>query len=226
MGTDAFSRTLEHLPYFLGQLSLGAASTLAVTLGSFALSMVIGFAVTAMRRSQLAFLRAVALTYLETFRNVPLLTQLFVLYFGLAEVGIRLPAFTAALIGFGLNGAAPLSEIFRASLDAIDRGQNEAAMAIGMTHWTRMFHIVLPQAARIALPSVGNYAIGLLKDSSLASAVAVPELVFVARGLISETFLTTSLFILVAVIYFILSFVLSRLFSWGERRLSRGIATI
>ncbi|MCY1446974.1 L-cystine transport system permease protein YecS [compost metagenome] len=130
-----------------------------------------------------------------------------------------MPAIGAAIIGFGLNGAAILSEVFRASIRTIDRGQSEAAYSIGMTRSLAMRIIVLPQAFKVAIPGMANFAIGLLKDTSLASAAAVPELTFKAKMLVSETYQTNLIYFLLAMIYLILSLVLSHCAARTERRL-------
>ncbi|KMZ12062.1 Cystine ABC transporter, permease protein [Candidatus Burkholderia humilis] len=185
------------------------------------MAFVLGFVLALMCLSRNMLLKGIANVYLELFRNVPLLTQLFVLYFGLERIGVTLPAFAAATLGFGLNGAAILSEVFRSSINGVDRGQREAAMAIGMTWPMTLTTVVLPQSMRLALPALANFAIGLLKDTSLASAVAVPELVFRAKMLVSETYQTNLIYFIVAVIYLVMSLVLSRVSTATERGLGK-----
>lgn len=218
--TDAswLNRVTELLPNILQTLLLGAGTTVMLTATSFVLAAVLGFILALMRRSEWLPLSGLARAYLEIFRNVPILTQLFILYFGLARLDITLPATMAAILGFGLNGAAILSEVFRASINAVDRGQSEAALAIGMTPAQAFRSIIFPQAFPIALPSTGNFLIGLLKDTSLASAAAVPELAFRARMLVSETYLTTEIYLTVALIYLLLSLPIAQLAKWAERR--------
>lgn len=220
-----FMSELEHaarlFPYFLKVLGLGAMTTVGLTLASFAVAVLLGFALALMRVSRSLWLRAIASLYLELFRNVPILTQLFILYFGLTHLGLTLPATVAAIIGFGLNGAAILCEVFRSSINNVDRGQGEAAFAIGMTRRMTMRIIVLPQAIKVALPGMANFAISLIKDTSLASAAAVPELAFKARMLVSETYQTNLIYLMVAVIYLVLSLVLARLGNKAESRLRR-----
>lgn len=212
------SRIAELLPYILQTLLFAAGTTVMLTAASFLLAVILGFVLALMRRSGWWFLSASARTYLEILRNVPILTQLFILYFGLARLDITLPATMAAILGFGLNGAAILSEVFRASINAVDRGQSEAAFAIGMTPAQAFRSIIFPQAFPIALPSTGNFLIGLLKDTSLASAAAVPELAFRARMLVSETYLTTEIYVTVALIYLFLSLPIAYFVRWTERR--------
>jgi len=215
-------QALARLPYFFEVLGLGALTTVGLTVASFVVAVLLGFGLALMRLSRSAALRWVASAYLELFRNVPILTQLFILYFGLTHLGLTLPATVAAIIGFGLNGAAMLCEVFRSSINNVDRGQSEAAYAIGMTRRMALRIIVLPQAIKVALPGLANFAISLLKDTSLASAAAVPELAFKARMLVSETYQTNLIYCMVAVIYLALSLVLARLSHRAEVRLQRG----
>jgi len=217
--TSALHKGIELLPYFLNVLGMGALTTLGLTAAAFVVAVLLGFCLALMRLSRSRALRLIASVYLEILRNVPILTQLFILYFGLTYVGITLPAIGAAIIGFGLNGAAILSEVFRASIRTIDRGQSEAAFSIGMTRALALRLVVLPQAFKVAIPGMANFAIGLLKDTSLASAAAVPELTFKARMLVSETYQTNLIYFLLAVIYLALSLTLSYWAARTERRL-------
>ncbi|AWM92645.1 amino acid ABC transporter permease [Pseudomonas sp. 31-12] len=215
----ALNKAIDMLPYFLNVLGIGALTTVGLTAAAFVVATLLGFCLALMRLSRSRVLSLVASVYLEIFRNVPILTQLFILYFGLTYIGITLPAIGAAIIGFGLNGAAILSEVFRSSIRTIDRGQSEAAFSIGMTRSLAMRIIVLPQAFKVAIPGMANFAIGLLKDTSLASAAAVPELTFKARMLVSETYQTNLIYFLLATIYLLLSLMLSHWAARTERRL-------
>ena len=167
-------------------------------------------------------IRAAARLYTDVFRAVPVLTQLFILYFGLVEIGIRLEPLQAAILGFGINGGAYLAEVFRAGILSVHQGQTDAAQMLGMTRLAVLRIVVLPQAMRIVLPLLANYAIGLLKDSTLASAVAAPELMFLARKLVDRTFLGPQIFFSVAVIYLAMSLPLARLAALAEARAGRG----
>ncbi|MCO5091239.1 amino acid ABC transporter permease [Bosea sp. (in: a-proteobacteria)] len=209
---------LSDWPRFLAVLAEGAVTTVVLTLASSLAAFVLGALIALMRDARFFAPRWFALAFLEVFRNVPVLTQLFILYFGLSRLGIQLPATVAVILGFGLNGAAVCSEIFRGSIAAVDRGQREAAQAIGMTDGRIMLSIIAPQAIRIALPALGNFCIGLLKHTSLASAAAAPELAYRAKLLVSETFRSTEIYCLTALIYFLLSLTLARLFMRMERR--------
>ena len=207
---------------FLPVLLAGAVTTVEITAGGFVLALALGLAAGALLGAQSRVIRAVVRAYVDVFRAVPVLTQLFILYFGLVEVGIRLQPLQAAVLGFGLNGGASLAEVFRAGIQSVHHGQTEAAQMLGMTRLSVLRIVVLPQALRVALPSLGNYAIGLLKDSTLASAVAAPELMFLARKVVDRTFLGPQVFLAVAVIYLAMSLPLGHLTRLAEARVGRG----
>lgn len=216
---------LEFLPFdpwkvveFSQILLGGAVTTVLITAGSLVLAMVVGLALAVVKTSRVRVVRFLVDAYVEIFRGVPALTLLFVLYFGLAYAGIRMESIPAAILGLGLVGSAILTEVFRSGLDALHHGQREAALAVGMTPTMAMRHIILPQAVRITLPPIGNYAIGLLKDTSIVSAIAAPEIMFYARNLVTSTFETTIIYVLVAILYFCLSFPLARIVGRLEER--------
>ena len=156
--------------------------------------------------------------YVQVFRGTPMLTQLFILYFGLPTIGIMLPPFLAAIIGMGLNSGAYQAEYFRGSIQAIKGGQMMAARALGMTPWQAIRHIILPQALRLAIPSWSNELIYLLKYSSIAYMIQVPELMFQGRRISSKTFLTFEVFLVVALIYLVVVMILSRLLGTLEHK--------
>ena len=184
----------------------GVGVTLGVTFGALIIAIILGFALSLAR----LFLRSrvVALlidSYVEFFRNIPALAHLFVIYFGLGSVGIQLGSVTAAMIGLGLIGGASLCDVFRAGFEALHKGQREAALAVGMRPSQSIRLILAPQALRIALPAVTNYATQLLKDSSIASAIAAPEIMFFARSLVTSTFETTLIYVTAAMMYLLMS---------------------
>ena len=201
-----------------GPLLLGALTTIAITLASLAVAIVIGLAFALIRLLGIRPVNWLISTYVELFRNTPVLAQVFIIYFSLPYLGLKIDPFPAAVIGLGLNGGAMLTEIFRAGLNAIHFGQREAALAVGMTPWMSLRYIILPQTWRITLPPLGNYAIALLKDTAVVSAIAAPEIMFWARNLVTSTFETTLVYILAALLYFCLSFPLARLVDGFERR--------
>jgi len=222
MTGDSWGRALAQLPYLVHVLLLGAAMTVQVTAGGFVVAIVLGLVFAVLKTAPARILRVFATAYAEIFRGVPVLTQLFLIYFGLANIGIKLEPVPAAIVGFGINGGAYLTEVFRAGIEAIHGGQLEGASAIGMTRATAMWYVVLPQAVRVVLPPLGNFAIGLLKDTSIASAVAAPELSFRARTLVDQTFLSTQIYLMVAVLYLAMSLPLSRVVRALEARMGRG----
>lgn len=169
--------------------------------------------------SKSRILHAVIGLYIEIFRNIPSLTHLFIIYFGLPYLGIRLPSLVAAILGLGLIGAAVLADVFRAGLEAPSIGQREAAAAAGMTPFVVLRLIVLPQAWRVSLPPIGNYAVGLVKDTSLVSAIAAPEIMFSARQIVNETFQTTLVYGLTALIYLAITVSLAKFIRLIERRM-------
>ncbi len=197
---------------------LGAGTTIGITLASLVVAIVLGLALALIRIMGVGPLNWIINTYVEVFRNTPVLAQIFIIYFSLPYLGINIDPFPAAVIGLGLNGGAILSEVFRAGLNAIHHGQREAALAVGMTPWMNLRHIILPQTWRITLPPLGNYAIALLKDTAVVSAIAAPEIMFWARNLVTSTFETTFVYILAALLYFCLSFPLARLVEHFERK--------
>ena len=203
-------------------LAAGAVTTLEITAGGFVIAAALGLVFGALLGAPSRAVRTVVRVYVDVFRAVPVLTQLFILYFGLVEIGIRLEPLEAAVIGFGINGGAYLAEVFRAGLLSVHHGQTEAAQMLGMTRLSVLRIVVVPQAMRVVLPSLANYAIGLLKDSTLASAVAAPELMFLARKLVDRTFLGPQIYLTVAVIYLLMSLLLGRLTRMAEARAGRG----
>lgn len=208
---------MDTYQYILLALLDATYTTVGVTVGAFIVAVVIGLLLALLRLYGPTWIKYLVVSFVELLRNTPVLVQLFILYFGLAQLGLLIPPMMAAVLGLGLNGAALLSEVFRSSIVAIDRGQTEAGLALGFTPMGVLRHIVLMQSLRISLPSIGNFAVGLMKDTSLASAVAAPELAFRARTLVAETFLSTEIYLLVALIYFLLSFPLAAYFKALER---------
>lgn len=217
-----WGRAYALVPQFLSFLLAGAVMTAIVTIGSFVVAIILGVLSATCRTGGNPALRVLAYAYVEVFRAVPVLTQLFVIYFGLAAIGIRLSPIPAAIAGFGLNGGAYLTEVFRGGIEAVGRGQVEAAHALGLSRLRTIALIVFPQAFRVTLPSLVNFAIGLLKDTSLASAVAAPELSFNAHILVDRTFLSTQIYLLVALLYLAMSLPLAALGRRLERRMAVG----
>ena len=198
----------------------GALFTLLISAAAMALAVPLGLALTIARIYGNRVVAVLAATYVEVYRGTPVLLQLYVLYFGLAEL-IRLGPITAAILGLGLNYAAYEAEVYRAALLAIPRGQLDGAYALGMSLPQALRRVVLPQALRIALPSITNDFIALLKDSSLVSVITVVELTKRTQiaAIEGRTWLVPGL--LCAALYFAMSYPLSRLAKHLEQRLAR-----
>ncbi|HDU8491208.1 TPA: amino acid ABC transporter permease [Aeromonas hydrophila] len=201
-------------------LSAGLIFTVPLTLITFVLGIVLGLSVALARLYGPAPLVILVRFYVWLIRGTPLLVQLFLIFYGLPSAGIVLDAFTAAVIGFTLNIGAYSSEIIRATLAAIPKGQWEAAYSIGMNWPQVMWRVILPQAARIAVPPLSNTFISLVKDTSLAAAVTVPELFQAAQRLASVTYEPLILYVETALIYLLFSSVLSTLQDKLEQRLA------
>lgn len=195
--------------------------TVPLTLLSFVLGLVLGLATAIARLFGPKPVSGLARFYVWVFRGTPLLVQLFVIFYGLPSVGILLSAFPAALIGFTLNVGAYTSEIIRAVISSVPRGQWEAAYSIGMNWSQAMRRTILPQATRVAVPPLSNTFISLVKDTSLAAAITVPELFQTAQRIVATTYEPLILYIEAALIYLAMSSVLSLLQGRLERRFAR-----
>ncbi|MBB4062874.1 ABC transporter permease subunit [Gellertiella hungarica] len=202
-------------------LLAGLTFTIPLTLISFVLGLALGLVTAIARLFGPAPLVAVARFYVWIIRGTPLLVQLFVIFYGLPSIGILLDAFPAALIGFTLNIGAYSSEIIRAVISSVPRGQWEAAYSIGMTWRQAMTRTILPQAARVAVPPLSNTFISLVKDTSLAAAITVPELFQSAQRIVATTYEPLILYIEAALIYLAMSSVLSALQVRLEARFAR-----
>jgi polar amino acid transport system permease protein len=214
--------TWDDLREWLPQLLVAAGGTLKMTALAYAIAVTAGLLIALARRSRHRGVSAAAAWYVELTRGTPALTQLFLIYFGLASAGIVLSAFVAAVIGLGLNYAAYMSEVYRAGIAAVHRGQREAALAIGMTNALAMRGIILPQALRIIIPPMANYAVSLLKDTSVASLISAPELMLRARDLSSEYFMPMELYLLVGAMYLVMAYPLAKGAHYLEVRMGQG----
>lgn len=195
--------------------------TVPLTLLSFALGLSLGLVAAITRLFAPRPLGAIVRFYVWIIRGTPLLVQLFLIFYGLPSVGIVIDAFPAALIGFTLNIGAYTSEIIRAVLLAVPKGQWEAAYSVGMTWAQCMRRTILPQATRIAVPPLSNTFISLVKDTSLAAAITVPELFRAGQRIVATSYEPLILYVQVALIYLVVSSVLSSLQGRLEKRLSR-----
>ncbi|MFE0758937.1 amino acid ABC transporter permease [Inquilinus sp. NPDC058860] len=203
---------------FLPILLQGVGLTLVVTFGALVLSTVLGLVWAVLRVSGIGVLSGLSATAVNVIRGIPIIVQLFYLYFVMPDLGVSLTALQAAIIGLGVAYSAYQAENFRAGIQAIDRGQIEAAQSIGMGWGLTMRRVILPQAVRIVLPPYGNIMIMLLKDSSQASTITVAELALQGKLIASASFKNTSVFTLVALMYLAMSIPLILLVRHFEKK--------
>ncbi|SCB84337.1 cystine transport system permease protein [Kosakonia oryzendophytica] len=201
-------------------LSAGLKFTIPLTLSSFVLGLTLGFVIALLRLYGPGFLKPVVRFYVWLIRGTPLLVQLFLIFYALPSAGITIDAFPAAVIGFTVNIGAYTSEVIRATLLAVPKSQWEAAHAISMTWAQSLRRIILPQAARIAVPPLSNTFISLVKDTSLASVITVPEMFLSAQQIAAVTYEPLILYSEAAVIYLFFSSVLSHLQNKLEQKLA------
>jgi polar amino acid transport system permease protein len=212
-----FSDAVEFVPILLQ----GVWLTIVVTIGSLALSTVLGLFWALLRVSGIGVLVGLSAGLINLIRGIPIIVLLFYLYFVMPDFGIALTALQASILGLGIAYSAYQSENFRAGIEAIDRGQIEAAQSIGMGWWLTMRRVVLPQAVKIVLPPYGNIMIMMLKDSSQASTITVAELALQGKLIASSTFKNASVFTLVALMYLTMSIPLILLVRHFEKKANR-----
>ncbi|MNB55615.1 Inner membrane amino-acid ABC transporter permease protein YecS [compost metagenome] len=212
-----FQIVREAMPFLLK----GMYFTVILSLGGMFFGFLLGFSLALMRLSRFKVANWIARIYVSFFRGTPLLVQLFVIYFGLPQVGIELDPIPAALIGLSLNMAAYICEILRSSISSIERGQWEAAASIGMTRAQTLRRTILPQAMRTALPALGNSFISLVKDTAQAATIQVPELLRQAQLISARNFEIFTMYLSAALLYWILASVLAHLQNKLEERVNR-----
>ncbi|WP_047980420.1 amino acid ABC transporter permease [Ornithinibacillus contaminans] len=187
----------ESLPFLLQ----GVPMTILLAIIGMVGGLILGFFVALARRSKNILLRWPSRIYISFMRSTPIIVFLFLIYYGLPIIGIKLTAFLAASIAFGLNSAGYIAEIYRAALSSVDNGQWEAAKALNMSYWKTMWKIILPQAIRIAIPPLANVFLSVMLSTSLAAIITVPELFQKAQIVAGRTFDGMTMYILVMLIY-------------------------
>lgn len=212
---DTYWRILKFLPD-------GVLVTFQVTVLSILLSLVLGLLTGLGRLSRNRLINLIASTYVEIIRGIPLLVQLFYIYYALGRISLfqNLPPLAAAVVAMGICYGAYMGEVFRAGIESIDKGQTEAARSLGFNRFQTMMLVILPQAWRTILPPVGNEFIALLKDSSLVSILAVSDLLRRGREFASESFLYFEAYTMVALVYLVITLFLSKAVSKMEQRLN------
>jgi His/Glu/Gln/Arg/opine family amino acid ABC transporter permease subunit len=203
------------LPYLLE----GAGLTIVISLVAMALALVVGLVIATLSQIPSRAARGVVRGYVEIFRNTPLLVQIFIVYFALPQLGVKLSPFASGLSALVLYSAAYNTEVFRAGLEAVPYGQHEAARSLGLGPFQEFAHVVVPQALRISFPALGNNLVSLVKNSSLVSTIGMVELMFVANDISFNNFRTFEIYGTAAVLYVVLVLGLTRVLRVCERRL-------
>ncbi|OPY34526.1 MAG: glutamine ABC transporter permease protein [Methanomassiliicoccales archaeon PtaU1.Bin124] len=199
-------------------LMAGAELTIIISILSIFLGFVGGIFIGMCRISKNPLIYYPSTAYVEAFRGTPLLIQIFLVYLGLSSFNIQLSAWDAGILALSLNSAAYQSEIFRGGIQSIPKGQMEAARSMGLTYNQSMFKVIIPQALRNALPPYTNEFCTMIKDSSLVSAISVMELTWSAKNVISVTFQPFVVYIFIAFLYFLMTFVTTRFMRYLEKR--------
>ncbi len=208
------------IPGYIDIVLLGCLWTIAITVAAALLSFFGGifFAVIALYAP--AFIRLPFRLFEWVFMGTPLLLQLFLIYFGLVQIGVDLPAFVAGVIGLGLHFAVYNSELIQTAILSVDKGQMEAARTVGLSRGQALRKVVVPQAVRAVIPPIGNNMIALLKDSALVSVIGVSELTLSAQRAIGATYRPFEFYILAAAFYYVINLCME----WVQRRIERRIA--
>ena len=199
----------------------GFTATIPLTVISFFFAMIIATVVALIQFAKVPVLTPIARFYIWIIRGTPLLVQLFVIFFGLPNLGILLEPFPAAVIVFAINTGAYDAETIRAALESVPRGQLEAGECVGLTYFQTIRRIVLPQAMRTAFPSLSNSLIALVKDTSLAANVTVTEMFMTTQRIVARTYQPPVLYLEVGLVYLLFCTVLTRVQAWGEKLLNR-----
>ncbi len=199
-------------------LKPGLVRTIPLTLLSFSFALVIATVVALIQIAKIPVLKTIARFYIWVVRGTPLLVQLFVVFFGLPSLGILIDPFPAAVLVFSINEGAYSAETIRAAILAVPKGQLEAGECVGMSWMETMWHIVLPQAMRIAFPTLFNSLISMVKDTSLAANITVTEMFMATQRIVARTYEPLVLYIEVGFIYLIMCTILTKVQSWGEKK--------
>lgn len=203
------------VPGYLDALLLGSTWTIAILLASATISFFGGILLAVIALYSPAIIRYPFRAFSFMFMGTPLLLQLFLIYFGLIQIGVDLPAFVAGIIGLGLHYAVYNSDIIQAGILAVDKGQTEGARTLGLSERQTIHKIIVPQAVRTVVPPIGNNIVALLKDSALVSVIGVTELTLTSQLAISETFRPFEFYVAAAVCYYVINLGLE----YGLRRI-------
>ena len=230
-----FNAWLADMTGFLSRYSAlfigGLRNTLILSAIAGVLSILVGGGLCFLRMSRIAPLRWIANIWIEFVRGTPVLVQIMLVYYGLPMIGVTFPTvsfipdfdrFAAGVVAMSLNSCAYVAEIIRSGIQAVDAGQMEAARCLGFHHREAMALVILPQAVRNILPALGNEFVTIIKESSIVSVISIADLMFRAKGIIAKTYSSLECLAVVAIIYFLLTFLGGRLIALMERRMSYG----
>ena len=211
----------EYVGQCMPQLTMGLKLTLQMTILSLVLAVIVGMITCLFSISKVKPLNWISGIYLSLIRGTPLMVQAFFIYFGITgALGIRITSFSAAILVLCLNAGAYLSEIFRSGIAAVNKGQMEAARSLGLPYGVAMRKIILPQAIRIVIPSVLNQFIITLKDTSILSVIGCGELMRQGQLIVARNYESIKTYAIVAVMYYVVVVVLTKIFQLVERRLA------
>ena len=217
----------QYGPLFLSGVGVTLIVAITGTLAGFLLGLLVAILRTiptspkdpALKRIPLKILSWLLGVYIEVFRGTPMIVQAMVIYYGGMTIGLRMPVLTAAILIVSVNTGAYMAEIIRGGIISVDKGQKEAAHAIGMTHWQSMVYVVLPQAVRNIMPSIGNEFVVNIKDSSVLNVISVNELFFMSKSAAGTYLRYFEVFFVTACIYLVLTFTVTRLLRILERKM-------
>lgn len=211
----------ENIKEFTPILFEGAEVTVLITLGCLVISTLLGILWALIKMSKFPVLPKMVSVMINMVRGLPMIVLLFYIYFVLPEIGIQLTSLQSAIIGLGFAYSTYVAEVFRSGIEAVDHGQFEAAHALGMGKVKTMTRVILPQAFKVALPPYSNMLVMMLKDSSLASTIAVAEMTRAGVLLSNSTFQNITIYSMIAVMYLLMSMPLMHMTAWLERRFGK-----
>lgn len=228
----AFFETMQKIIVRYGSFfTEGIVNTLIIAAFSVLLGTLLGTVMATMRMGRIAPLRWLAVAYIEFIRGTPLMVQLMFIFYGLPMIGIKIPdiswipnfsRFAAGIVAMSMNSCAYVAEIIRSGIQAVDIGQTEAARSVGFSSGEAMRLVVLPQAVKNILPALGNEFVTVIKESSIVSVIGIADLMFRTNDIIALSYRSLECLAVAAVLYFIMTFISSRLISLAERRMSHG----
>lgn len=211
----------QNIKEFTPILLEGAEVTVLITLGCLVISTLLGIVWALIKMSKIPVLPKVVGVMINMVRGLPMIVLLFYIYFVLPEIGIQLTSLQSAIIGLGFAYSTYVAEVFRSGIEAVDHGQFEAAHALGMGKIKTMTRVILPQAFKVALPPYSNMLVMMLKDSSLASTIAVAEMTRAGVLLSNSTFQNITIYTMIAALYLLMSMPLMQMTAWLERRFGK-----